>query len=106
MITVTIYKNSNQYIGFTVKGHADYAEEGFDIICAAVSVLTVNTVNSIEAFTEDAFSGEQKDGYISCRFSEGLSERAALLMDSMVLGLTDIQNNYGKQYIKLIFKEV
>ena len=106
MITVTIYKKSEQYTGFTVKGHAGYAEEGFDIICAAVSVLTVNALNSIESFTEDAFSGEQKDGYIQWEFPEGLSERGTLLMDSMVLGLTDIQNNYGKQYIKLIFKEV
>jgi len=106
MITVTIYKKSNQYTGFMVKGHAGYAEEGFDIICAAVSVLTVNTVNSIETFTEDAFTGEQKDGYIRCEFPERLSREAALLMDSMVLGLTDIQNNYGKQYIRLIFKEV
>jgi len=106
MITVTISKTSRQYIGFTVKGHADYAQEGYDIICAAVSVLTVNTLNSIEAFTEDAFFGEQDDGYISCRFSESLSPQAALLMDSMVLGLTDIQNHYGKQYIKLIFEEV
>ena len=106
MITVTIFKKSKRYTGFTVKGHAAYAEEGYDIICAAVSVLTVNTLNSIEAFTEDAFSGEQDDGYIKCEFPEELSEKAALLMDSMVLGLTDIQNNYGKQYIKLIFKEV
>ena len=106
MITVTIYKNSEQYTGFTVKGHAGYAEEGYDIICSAVSVLTVNTLNSIEAFTEDAFSGEQKDGFISCQFLYPLSEQAVLLMDSMVLGLTDIQSNYGKQYIRLIFKEV
>jgi len=106
MITVTINKKSNQYSGFTVKGHADYAEHGFDIICAAVSVLTVNTLNSIESFTEDAFSGEQKDGFISCIFPEELSEKSVLLMDSMVLGLTEIQNNYGKKYIRLIFKEV
>ena len=106
MITVTISKNSGQYTGFTVKGHADYAEEGFDIICAAVSALTVNALNSIETFTEDTFSGEQKDGYLSCQFPEPLSDASALLMDSMVLGLTEIQNNYGKQYIRLIFKEV
>ena len=37
----------------TIKGHAGYAEEGYDIICAAVSALTVNTINSIEQFTEE-----------------------------------------------------
>ena len=106
MITVTIYKKSNQYLGFDINGHAGYAEEGSDIICAAVSVLSLNTLNSIEAFTEDEFSGEQGDGSLTCTFPEPLSEKAALLMDSMVLGLTDIQKSYGKPYIRIVFKEV
>ena len=106
MITVTIYKDSSQYNRFTVEGHAGYAQKGFDIICAAVSALTVNTVNSIEAFTKDRLLAEEKNGFLTCQFEGPLSSQAALLMDSMVLGLTDIQNNYGKQYIRLIFKEV
>ena len=28
-------------------------EEGQDIVCAAVSVLVINTVNAIEQFTDD-----------------------------------------------------
>lgn len=106
MITVAIYKDSGEYTGFSVKGHAGYAEEGYDIICAAVSALAVNTLNSIEAFTEDAFSGEEGDGLLSCRFLKPLSERATLLLDSMVLGLTNIQNCYGKTYIRIDIKEV
>ncbi len=106
MITVTIYKDSGQYAGFTAKGHAGYAEAGYDIVCAAASALTVNCLNSIEAFTEDTFRGEEKDGYLSCRFPAGLSDQGRLLMDSMVLGLTDIQNNYGKPYIRIEIKEV
>ncbi len=106
MITVTIYKKSDQYLGFDISGHAGYAEEGSDIICAAVSALSLNTLNSIEAFTEDEFTGEQKDGVLTCAFPEPLSDKAALLMDSMVLGLTDIQKSYGKPYIRIVFKEV
>ncbi len=105
MITVTIYKHSNQYKGFRCEGHAGYADEGYDIVCAAVSVLTVNTVNSIETFTEDAFSGEEKDGFISCMLTESVSHETTLLMDSMVLGLTSIQENYDN-YMQLRFKEV
>ena len=64
MITVTIYKDSGQYAGFTARGHAGYAEEGFDIVCAAASALTINCLNSLEAFTEDSFRGEEKDGFL------------------------------------------
>ena len=106
MTAVTIYKRAGQYAGFTIEGHAGYADEGQDIVCAAVSVLSLNTLNSIEAFTEDQFSGEEKDGFLSCSFPEALSEKAVLLLDSMVLGLTDIQRNYGTSYIRIVFKEV
>ncbi len=107
MITVTIYKNSSQqYTGFSVEGHAGYADEGFDIICSAVSALAVNAVNSLEAFTEDDFAAEESNGFLTCSFSGILSEKGVLLVDSMVLGLTDIQNNYGKQYIRMVYKEV
>ena len=37
-------------LGFSIRGHADYAEEGADIVCAAVSsaaYLAVNTVTDI-----------------------------------------------------------
>ena len=107
MITIEIRKSGGEYVGFSSKGHAGYAEEGHDIICAAVSVLTVNTVNSIEKFTEDAFKAEAADGMVRWKFTElPLSKEANLLMDSLVLGLKDIQKNYGKKYIKIIEKSL
>ena len=42
MITVEIRKSNGEYVGFSSKGHAGYAEEGYDIIlCAPVSTDTV-----------------------------------------------------------------
>ena len=64
MITVTVTKKNNSYTEFTSKGHAGYAEEGQDIICAAVSVLVINTVNSLETLTHDQISVKEKDGYV------------------------------------------
>ena len=107
MIKVEINKKNNVIESIHCKGHAGYAEEGYDIICAAVSVLTVNTINSIEKFTEDAFKAEAKDGMVRWKFTElPLSKEANLLMDSLVLGLMDIQENYGKKYIKIIEKSL
>ena len=107
MITVEIRKSNGEYSGFSSKGHAGYAESGYDIVCAAVSVLTVNTINSIEKFTDDAFKVEAKDGLVRWKFTEfPLSEQAKLLMDSLVLGLENIQETYGKKYIKIIEKSL
>lgn len=105
MITVEIRKSGTEYTGFSCKGHAGYAEEGYDIICAAVSALTVNTINSIEQFTEDAFKAEAADGMVCWKFTElPLSKESVVLMDSLVLGLEYIQETYGKKYIKIVKK--
>ncbi len=105
MITIEIRKSKSGYTGFSSKGHAGYAEEGYDIICAAVSALTVNTINSIEKLTDDAFQAEAADGMVRWKFTElPISREAELLMDSLCLGLEDIQETYGKKYIKIVKK--
>ena len=41
MIRIKMEKDrQGRLCGFIVEGHADYAEEGSDIVCAAVSALT------------------------------------------------------------------
>ena len=55
MINVTIYQKENKICAFEISGHAGYAPAGEDIVCAAVTVLSFNTVNAIEAFTDVPF---------------------------------------------------
>ena len=95
MITFTVWKSGHQYKGFECAGHAGYAEEGSDIICAAVSALAVNTINAIEQFTEDPFEVEEAEdgGLLRIRFSEVPDEKTQLLMDSLVLGIGNIRLN-------------
>lgn len=93
-------------------GHAGFAEggpEGQELICSAVSALTINMANSVEHFTEDKFEAEVEEtaGLFRFRFTEDpVSPEAALLMNSLVLGLQDIEESYGEPYIKIRFKEV
>ena len=52
MTKVTIFRNfKNECVGFDAFEHAGYAEEGEDIVCAAISVLTINTMNAIEGIS-------------------------------------------------------
>ena len=87
------------------KGHAGYAEEGYDIICAAVSVLMVNTANSLETLTDDSFSCEEGDGYVALAVEDDASKEAILLMDSLRLGLVSIRESYGDTYLHIETKE-
>ncbi|MCD7736555.1 MAG: ribosomal-processing cysteine protease Prp [Lachnospiraceae bacterium] len=108
MISVTVWKSGGQYRGFAFRGHAGYSEDGIDLVCASVSVLALNTANSIEAFTEDVFEQELSEdgGYLRMDFPEGVSDRTSLLMDSLILGLQGVEDAYGQDYITLTFKEV
>ena len=58
MINITVKKRKGSYLDFLSKGHAGYAEEGQDIVCAAVSALIITTVNSLEKFTEEQIEAE------------------------------------------------
>jgi len=104
MINVSIYKNAENLItGFTLSGHADYSEYGSDIVCSAVSVLVINTINSIENFTSDKFRLEQdeKKGFIEFYVVSSISNNTNLLLSSLALGLDGIENEYTNKYIKI-----
>lgn len=105
MICVTVVKSLEQYRSLVIKGHAEYAEAGYDIICASVSVLAINTINAIESFTNDEIEADMQDGEIVANFYTHGSD-TKLLMDTFVLGIESIIQEYGDSYIHLEIKEV
>ena len=48
MTTVCFYKTNGIYYGFEEKGHTGYAESGDDILCSALSAMTMLLINTIE----------------------------------------------------------
>ena len=108
MTSITVIKEDDRIIAFTCNGHAEYAKESEDIVCAAISVLVINTINSIEALTstQPIVEAEQESGYIHCSFEDDITEDAALLLESMILGLSQIKEQYGTKYIDVKIKEV
>ena len=110
MIEIVIFKKKklDYTVGFETLGHAGYAKRGEDIICSATSVLVINTINSIERYTNDKFvmKNNERTGFIHFKIKGKPSNETELLLKSMILGLTMIVKEYGDEYIKLIFKEV
>ena len=48
MTTVRFYKTNGIYYGFEEKGHTGFAESGEDVLCAALSAMTMLLINTIE----------------------------------------------------------
>ena len=109
MTKVTIYKNElNECVGFKVYEHAAYAEEGNDIVCSAISILTINTMNAIEQFTNVDFTQDvdEKECMIEFRIKKPTKE-TTLLLNTMCLGFeTMVQDENYAEYIDLKFEEV
>ena len=99
---------SGEYKGFTCKGHSGFAAKGKDIVCASVSVLVINAINSMEKLAGEDMETEAEEaaGIIRCRIKRTLSDKGKLLMDSMILGLLQIEEQYGNKYLVVKFKEV
>ena len=109
MTTVIIKKTvDGEYKGFTCMGHSGFARRGKDIVCASVSALVINAINSMEELTgEDMDITTNEDtGFIDCRFKNPLSDRGELLLNSMILGLSQVAEQYGGKYLILKFEEV
>lgn len=105
MIIVQIFRDEGGNIErFSIEGHANFAKRGEDIVCAGVSAVTVGTVNSIETLTGVEMDAKMKNGFLSG--SLPLLERGEtwsqvqLLLESMVVMLSNIAESYGK-YIKI-----
>lgn len=108
MIKVVLSVKKGEFKGIELGGHALFSEYGKDIVCAAVSVLVLNTLNSIEVFCEDEIEvvTDEEEGFIRMAFLRKPSSEAKLLMKALVLGLDGIEEEYGKKYIKIIRQEV
>ena len=109
MIKIMIYTDSSKhYKGFEIKGHAGYADSGNDIICSAISILSQNTINSIEKFTDDdiEYKVYEKIGGLKFKFKNVPCKESELLMDSMILGIKSIIDEYGEKFLNLSYKEV
>ena len=48
MTRITFYKSNGVFYGFEEQGHTGYEEAGRDILCSAISAMTMLIINAIE----------------------------------------------------------
>jgi hypothetical protein len=108
MINVIFKKSQGLFLSFFVKGHADYANYGKDIVCSAVSTAAQFTIIGITDSLNLKAKYTALDGDISLDLSN-LSyneiKEGQNFIDTMFkfcIGLTDA---YGK-YVKVNIEEV
>ena len=105
MTTVTFRMEGDRITGFTVQGHSGYAEEGSDIVCAAVTSavrLTECAVNDILGLEA---SVRVKEESISLKLPCGLGETnestCQTLLTALMVYLTQLHEEYPENIIVL-----
>ena len=100
MISVDFYFNQDGAIrGFQFEGHAGAGEYGYDIVCSAVSALSISTVNAIESLTKARIGEEEADeegGFLKVILTPPSVEDhdAQLLMKTLYMGISQMADSY------------
>lgn len=97
MIKFAVYRNSTGRVTrLVIKGHAGYAEEGYDIVCAAVSTSLWMAIKGIEAQRLAEVSYTQSDGFVDCRVSAEREASADAILNSLALTAAELARQYKK----------
>lgn len=108
MITAIFKKKCDDVISFNIKGHADSVKDGYDLVCCAVSSISITIANGITEIAKVNSSIHMDDGFLSLSLENNSLEhrkKCQMLMKTMVLGLKSIEKSHG-EYINVIVEEV
>lgn len=83
---------------FTVRGHSGWAEHGRDIVCSAVSALTIASANGLRQQAGVSRAVRQRYGELDCVIlgspSDSEWNRADAILETMLEGIRSIAQEY------------
>lgn len=86
--------------GITVKGHANYAVSGSDIVCAGITALAQTLIKSIKDLTDDKIEYEISPGRVDIKYGN-LSEKSKTMVDSFFIGICMIAEEFP-EYVRIM----
>ena len=110
MVKAVLYREGEDLTAFRAEGHSGWAESGSDIVCAAVSILTVTCINSLESVCgviPNITAHNEEKGILAFELPERTAaddEKAQILMKALRQGLEDLAEEYP-QNVTLSIKE-
>ena len=98
MISIEIYRSTGERItGYAVNGHANTAPHGQDIVCAGVAALSQTAVLGLERHLKRDVKLDIASGKLLLKLTDPPDALTDAVLESMVLGLTEITRMYPKQ---------
>ncbi|MET3557799.1 uncharacterized protein YsxB (DUF464 family) [Streptococcus rupicaprae] len=99
-------KADGQLQSVQVSGHAGSGPYGYDIVCAAVSTLAINFINSLVELARveaDVQLDELDGGFLRVtlpsHLEEPTSQKVQLLFESFLLGMSNL-SDHSSEFVK------
>ena len=109
MVRVTVFEEQGTPVGFELTGHADAGAYGEDIVCAGISAITETALLGITDVLKFDVVPTHEEGHMYCILPKDTSledmEKAAIVFNTMIAGLTSLQQGYPKS-LKFSYREV
>lgn len=103
MIDVTLLIKKEKRLGFAIKGHANFDQHGYDIVCAAVSILSYTALNTLDYYEIDFdFFDDEDEMKVSLKNS---NEKSEIILNNFEIGIKTLLTNYN-EYVNLNYREV
>lgn len=98
MIKILIKYEGNEFDSLEVKGHANSAPHGQDLVCAGVSAILIGGLNNLD--NVKSFDIKIEEGYTSVKRINEISTHDEIVLQTIVCGLKTIEESYS-QFISI-----
>ncbi|WP_297811038.1 ribosomal-processing cysteine protease Prp [uncultured Finegoldia sp.] len=113
MVDVQVFKKNEKVIKLISTGHANHGSYGNDVVCSAISVYLINTVNTfteILKLTDEQLIYSFKSGFFSFEINYDLLNeiemiQVDILIKSLMFALESIREE-NKKNLRINYQEV
>ena len=105
MIRIRFYQHNQQLCGCEVSGHAGYAKQGEDIVCAGVSTAVQMTANMLTEIFKIPAEISADDNCISIRLPDDPSPDGVKVLEGFALQMQLMKEDFSR-FIQIKHTEV
>ena len=92
MITAEIYKRDDgKIIGFSVDGHSNQAQHGYDIYCAAASIISSSAFLCLRDYLKRDLAGEAKHGRLMIKLKDAPDDLTEVAFQTLLIGMREVE---------------
>ena len=97
MIVAEIYKQGDgKIIGFSVDGHSNQDKHGYDIYCAAVSMISSSVFLCVRDHLKRDFDWDAAHGKLMMKLKEKPDDLTEVAFQTLLIGMREVERQAPK----------